>query len=66
MADNKKNTPMNTVAIGVAAAMGVVVYSNLASDESIGMRIGSSILAFVVTAAVAIGVLTLIRKLSDK
>ncbi len=59
---DKRGTPMNTIAIGISAALGVVVYSNLAAGESMGMRIGASVLAFVVTAALTIGVMSLLRK----
>lgn len=55
---------MNTVAIGLAAGMGVLIASQVGSSEtSIAMRIGSGVLAFVVTAVVAVGVLTLVRRL---
>lgn len=53
---------MNTIAIGISAALGVVVYSNVAAGESMGMRIGASVLAFVVTAAVTVGAMSLLRR----
>lgn len=52
----------NTLAIGLAIGVGATVSSFWRSDESSGVRVASGLVATVVIAAVAMGLLWLLRR----
>lgn len=63
----KEPTPLNTIFVGMGIGLGIFFYlNNTAATESVAARIGTSVLAAVVTVAVSVGIFTLIRKARKK